>query len=621
MKKMFSYLKPYWVTAFLSPITMIGEVLADLSLPYLMSFIINYGIAGIDINDPKKGSAIAAAFLTFFKGTSYTRMDIILTFGIMMLIVTFLGGTCGILCAYLSSHASQNMGNDLRFDAYQHIMALSIQQTDKFTTGSLITRMTNDVTMVVEFMEMFMRGFFRSAMFLIGGTIMLLLLDLTFGMVLLCTMPILIAVLWLVLSRAIPLYSIVQKKLDKVNSVVQENITGARMVKACVRENYECKRFGQANEELCGVNEHVLKIMAVIPPVLTVLLNGAVIAVLYIGGADIKNGVGGMTTGAVMAAITYVTQVIQSIMMVTGLFQSVSRANASAIRLNEVLSLEPAILSGNKNADSIQAAVCFNHVTFHYPGTHGAPVLKDICLTVNRGERLAIIGATGCGKTSLLSLIPRFYDPDNGSVCIDGLSVKEYDLKKLRQKIGYVMQKSELFSDTISNNILWGKPEATEEEIKKATDIAQASDYICSFHEKYQSFVAEKGASLSGGQKQRLSIARALIRKPEILILDDSTSALDLETESHFHAALKKELKNTTIIMVAQRIASVKDADRIAVMENDGEIKYCAPHEELLQISETYRSIYQSQRRTVLSNDPTAQVIEKEDTGRKAGIA
>jgi ATP-binding cassette subfamily B multidrug efflux pump len=611
MGKMFSYLKPYRLWALAAPLTMVGEVTADLLLPYLMSFIVNYGIAGIDVRDAADGSPVAAALLGFFRGASYSRMDIIVTFGLLMLAVTLLGGVCGVSCAYFAAHAAQSMGNDLRCDAYRHVMSLSIQQTDQFTTGSLITRMTNDIAMVVEFMEMFMRGFVRAPMFVIGGTILLLTLDLSFGMVLLCTMPILLLTLWLVLSRAIPMYGILQQKLDKVNSVVQENVSGARVVKAYVREDYECGRFGRANTELCAQNERVLKLMAVIPPVLTLLLNGSVIAVLYLGGADIRAGIAGMTTGAVMAAVTYVTQIMQAITMVTNLFQSISRATASAERINEVLAVEPALVAGSETAQAAPAAVQFDHVSFQYPGAKGRPVLQDISLTVRRGEMLAVIGATGCGKSTLLSLIPRFYDADAGAVRIDGLPVQQYDLEKLRAKIGYVMQKSELFSDTLAGNIRWGRPDASDADVAAAAETAQASGFIAGFAERFDTFVAEKGASLSGGQKQRISIARALVRRPEILILDDATSALDLETEARLRAALKEKLTGTTVILVAQRIASVREADRIAVMENDGTIRYCAPHDELMRTCETYRSIYESQQRAAHGDAPVPAAAGK----------
>ena len=575
MKKIFCYLHSYKLLSVISPLLMIGEVAADLMLPYLMSFIVNYGIIGMD-------------------------MDIIIRFGLLMILITFLGGCFGVAVAYTSSRAAHGLGNDLRCDAYQKVMSLSIEQADQFTTGSLITRMTNDIAMVVEFVEQLLRSFVRPPTFIIGGAIMLSLLNAQFALILIATLPALILIIFLVLRKAIPLYGTVQHKLDKVNTIVQENISGARMVKAYVREEYECRRFQEGNEELRDVNYKVLKRMAVVSPVLSILLNLAVILVIYIGGFHIQIQNAGMTTGAVMAAISYMTHSLNSVMMATNLFQSISRASASAKRISEILETEPVITdgSGSGGRGDGDVAVSFRNVRFHYPGSVGRPVLHDINLDIRKGEIMAIIGATGSGKSSMASLIPRFYDTDEGQVRVDGLSVKEYPLAELRKKIGYVMQKTELFSDTIAGNLRWGKKDATPQQIDTAAEIAQASGFISGFGERFNTYIAEKGASLSGGQKQRISIARALVRQPEILILDDSTSALDFLTESMFRRALKASLKHTTVIIIAQRIASVMDADRIAVLENDGTIRCCGKHQDLMKLSTTYRDIYDSQMKT-----------------------
>ncbi len=597
MKKMFSYLKPYWLLAIISPLMMMAEVAADLALPNFMKYIVNYGIEGIDIADPEQGSTLAAGIMKFIFGENYTQVNIIVTFGVTMLIITLLGGFFGMFCAYTSAKAAHGLGYDLRRDAYGKVMSLSIEQTDKFTTGSIITRMTNDISIVVEFFEQIMRGFVRAPMFIIGGTFMIVMLDLKFTTVLLCAIPVLLAVVIGVLVRVTPIYSRIQQKLDKVNSVVGENIGGARVVKAFVREDYECQRFDVANRALRDENLKALTTMAIISPVLTIIMNFSIIAVIYIGGFNISIENAGMSTGDIMAAITYITQVISSVMMATNIFQSIIRAGASAKRVNEILATDPVIVSGTQTAEAAPVAVSFKNVGFRYPGTHGRPVLKNINLDVKKGEMLAVIGSTGCGKSSLVYLIPRFYDATEGEVIIDGVNIKELDLEALRSKIGYVMQKSELFSDTIEGNIRWGKPDATHEEVLEAAKTAQADEFISRFPEGYNTFVAEKGASLSGGQKQRVSIARALVRKPEILILDDSTSALDLVTEAKLRTAVRENFADTTVIMVAQRIASVMEADRIAVIENDGSILHVAPHEQLLRESETYRDIYNSQMR------------------------
>lgn len=572
---------------------MIGEVTADLCLPRLMTVIVDCGIGA---DGDVSSSALGKTVMRILYGEGqYTSMQVIITFGVLMLLIVLIGGFFGVLCAYTAAKASQGVGDDIRRDAYAKVMSLSIEQTDKFTTGSLVTRMTNDISMIIEFIEMFLRMLVRSPMFFIGGLIMLLTLDLSFGTVLLCAFPVMVIMLALVLGRAVPMFSAIQKKLDRLNCVVQENVTGARVIKAYVKEEYEGERFEAANSDLRDTNIKVGRIMAVMNPVLTVVMNAAIIAVIYIGGWQIQNvGGTGMTAGTIMAAITYITQVIMSIMMVTMMFQSISRAMASVKRVNEVLDTEPVITSGSVTDASSEVAVSMRGVGFRYPDATGRPVLHDINIEVKKGETFAIIGATGSGKTSLVNLIPRFYDATEGEVMVDGKPISEYDLHALRQKIAFVMQKSELFSGTIAENLRWGKEDATDKEIQTAARIAQAEPFVLSFNDGYDAYIAEKGASLSGGQKQRMSIARALTRRPEILILDDATSALDLSTEGKLRAALREELTDTTVIMIAQRIASVKDADRIAVIEN-GTIKDCGSHDVLMRTSETYRDIYNSQ--------------------------
>lgn len=593
MRKIFHYLKKYAFLAIISPLLMMGEVFADLCLPKLMTVIVDCGIgAGGDVSSSALGSTVMR--ILYGEG-AYSSMQVIITFGVLMLVVVLIGGFFGVLCAYTAAKASQGLGDDLRRDAYAKVMSLSIEQTDKFTTGSLVTRMTNDVTMIIEFVEMLLRILVRSPMFFIGGLVMLMTLDFSFGIVMLCALPVMAIMLVLVLGKAIPIYGTVQKKLDRLNCVVQENVTGARVIKAYVKEDYEYERFRSANADLKDTNIRVQRIMAVMHPVLTVVMNAAIIAVIYIGGWQIQNvGGTGMTAGTVMAAITYITQVLMSIMMVTMMFQSISRAMASVKRVNEILDTDPTIRSGELTDAEDGVAVSFRNVSFSYPGTKGRPVLHDINIDIKRGETFAIIGATGSGKTSLVNLIPRFYDATEGEVLIDGKPIRDYDLHALRQKIAFVMQKSELFSGTIAENLRWGKETATDEEIEQAARIAQAEDFVRGFNEGYGAYIAEKGASLSGGQKQRMSIARALVRRPEMLILDDATSALDLATEGKLRAALKEKLEGTTVIMIAQRIASVRDADRIAVIDH-GTIRDCGSHEELMRNSETYREIYNSQ--------------------------
>ena len=571
MKKLIKYLKPYWFIAILSPLLMIGEVTMDLFQPSLMSEIVDDGVIG-------------------------KNLDLIIRTGLLMLLLVVIGGIMGALCAFTATKAAQSFGNDLRCDVFRRVMSLSIEQTDKFTTGSLVTRLTNDVMMVQEMVAMILRMCIRAPIFFIGGIIFLLRLNTTFSIAVACAMPFLVAALVIILTKATPLFGRVQYKLDKVNSVVQENVTGARVIKAYVREDYENDRFYDANEDLKSTTLRVQKLMAALSPIFMLFMNLTVIAIIYFGGLEAQAERIG--PGSIMAAITYSTQILMAILMVSNMFQSISRAVASAKRILEVLDCEPIVVDGNGVNEDTEGdgdvILSFKNVSFSYPNTTGRPVLHDINLDIKRGQTLAIIGATGSGKTSLVSLIPRFYDVTEGELSFNGVPIKNYALDELRARIGFVMQKSELFSDTIAGNIRWGKPDATDEEVVLAATTAQASDFIRGFNDEYATFIAEKGASLSGGQKQRVSIARALVRHPEIIILDDSTSALDLATESRLRAALRDELKDTTVIMIAQRIASVRDADMIAVIDN-GTIVDCAPHDVLMQRCEAYVDIYNSQ--------------------------
>lgn len=566
--RLMRYLKPYWYFALLSPLVMAGEVIFDLFQPKLMSGIVDEGVLN-------------------------GNMQVILSTGLLMLLFTFLGGLCGVGGAAFGTAAAQNFGNDLRKDVFSRVMHLSLSQTDDFTTGSLVTRLTNDITAVQDLVSMALRMFVRAPMSFIGGIVMALSLNVNFGLVLVIALPIQLVVIWLLLAKASPLFGLVQKKLDKVNAVVQENVTGARMVKAYVREDYEENRFRTANNDLMQTSLRVQKLMAILNPVLMIVMNFSVVAIILIGGFQVEARA--MQVGQVMAAVTYVTQILSSIMMVSMMFQSISRARASAARIREVLDTLPAIADGRQKeaAGSQAGSVSFRHVGFRYSASE-RPVLEDINLDIHPGETIAILGATGAGKTTLCSLIPRFYDPTKGEIFVDGRPVTDYALEELRDKIAFVLQKSELFSGTIADNIRWGRPDATDDEVIAAARVAQADEFITGFKDGYQTVIGEKGASLSGGQKQRLSIARAVLRQPEILLFDDSTSALDLGTEARLRDALRESMQHTTVIMVAQRVASVIHADRILVLDG-GRIAACGRHEELLQTSPIYQDIYNSQ--------------------------
>ncbi len=571
--KVLRYLKPYWLFALLCPLAMILEVSMDLLQPTLMSDIVDNGILG---------NAAADENLRY-----------VLITGLKMLVFSLIGCFGGIASAAFGTAAAQKMGNDLRKDAFAKVMHMSFQQTDKFTTGSLVTRLTNDITAIQEFVAMSLRMFVRTGMQFIGGIAVILTLNVNFGIVLVISLPVQLIAVAIIMKKASPLFSIVQSRLDKVNSVVQENVSGARVVKAFTREEYEINRFDNANTDLMTTNLKVQKLLATLNPILMIIMNASVIAIIMIGGFQVEAKA--MQVGEVMAAVTYITQILMSVMMVGMMFQQVSRSAASMKRVNEVLSTNPVISDGHKSADSDNSGtVEFRNVGFSYPGSSGKPVLSGIDLKAEKGQMIAILGSTGCGKTSLVNLVPRFYDATNGDVLVDGVNVKDYDVDTLRSKIGVVLQKSELFSGTVAENIRWGCETATDEEVKTAAKIAQAEEFIDGFNDGYDTMISEKGASLSGGQKQRMAIARAIIKKPEILIFDDSTSALDLSTEAKLHKALRENLSGVTVIMIAQRIASVMRADKIAVLEN-GSICAFGTHKELMESSSVYRDIYYSQ--------------------------
>ena len=571
--KVLRYLKPYWLFALLCPLAMILEVSMDLLQPTLMSDIVDNGILGDAAADE--------------------NLRYVLITGLKMLVFSLIGCFGGIASAAFGTAAAQKMGNDLRKDAFAKVMHMSFQQTDKFTTGSLVTRLTNDITAIQEFVAMSLRMFVRTGMQFIGGIAVILTLNVNFGIVLVISLPVQLIAVAIIMKKASPLFSIVQSRLDKVNSVVQENVSGARVVKAFTREEYEINRFDNANTDLMTTNLKVQKLLATLNPILMIIMNASVIAIIMIGGFQVEAKA--MQVGEVMAAVTYITQILMSVMMVGMMFQQVSRSAASMKRVNEVLSTNPVISDGHKSADSDNSGtVEFRNVGFSYPGSSGKPVLSCIDLKVGKGQMIAILGSTGCGKTSLVNLVPRFYDATEGDVLVDGVNVKDYDVDTLRSKIGVVLQKSELFSGTVAENIRWGCETATDEEVKTAAKIAQAEEFIDGFNDGYDTMISEKGASLSGGQKQRMAIARAIIKKPEILIFDDSTSALDLSTEAKLHKALRENLSGVTVIMIAQRIASVMRADKIAVLEN-GSICAFGTHKELMESSSVYRDIYYSQ--------------------------
>lgn len=566
--RIFKYLLKYWYFVILAPLFMVGEVLMDLLQPQLMATI-------VDVHLPEG------------------NIEMIILTGLEMLGLVLLGGTFGILSGVFTNLAAFKYSNNMRQDLFKHIVNLSFEQTDQFTTGSLVTRITNDVTQVTNIVSMSMRMLIRTLMQFLMGMYFLLKINPKFSKVLVYVLPVLLIVIIILLALVTPKFTIMQERVDDVNAVVQENVTGARVVKAYTAEEKETKRFAEANQNLFDINWKVYKIMAIMSPFMSVCIYFALILIMYIGGEDIVNNTG-MKVGELSGAISYITIILNGFMMLAMFAQTIVRGVASIKRLNAVLDTNPIVVEGNKDEGNEIGTVEFKNVNFSYPGSSGDYVLTNINLKVNKGEKIGILGSTGCGKSTLVNLITRFYDTTQGEVLVDGINVKDFKFNALRNKVALVLQKSELYSGTIKDNICWGKETATIDEVEYVASIAQADSFIKSFNEGYNTYVAEKGASLSGGQKQRISIARALIKRPEILIFDDSTSALDLQTEANLYKALNEQLEDMTIITIAQRVASVRNADKIIVL-NDGEIASIGTHDELMKNSPIYQEIYNSQ--------------------------
>ena len=575
MLKLLRYLKKYWWAALLAPIFMVIEVVMDMSLTGQMQQMVDYGI-------PSK------------------NIELIITIGTKMVLIVFIGVVGGFLSGVFANIASCNFANNLRKDVFKKIMLLSYDQTDNFSTGSLVTRVTNDVTQMQNFIAQMIRMFVRSFGMFALGIIFTLSIDSRFAIILAIALPIELLVMMLFMKKAFPMFSQIQTRLDNLNNVVHENVTGARVVKAFSKEDYEDQRFKRVNGEYADTLLYVNKLLAGLMPMFMLIIYFAQIAIYSIGGFSIFEGFNNGTEpqillGQTSQAITYIVMICFSLMQVGMIFSSVARAQASAKRINEVLDCPLEIEDGNLDITTLteKGTVEFKNVCFAYPNSHGN-VLENISFKINKGETVAIVGATGCGKTSLVNLITRFYDATSGEVLVDGVNVKEYKQIDLRNKIAIALQKSELFAGTIKENIAWGKLDATDEEIKFAADIAQATEFIESKGDGFDEYVEEKGTSLSGGQKQRLSIARAIVKKPEILIFDDASSALDLVTEAKLYKAMRSYINDTTRIVVAQRVATARNADKIIVLDG-GVIVDFDTHENLLKNCDVYQDIYNSQ--------------------------
>ena len=571
MKRWFNYARPYLPFFILGPLCMLVEVVGEVIMPKFLAMIIDLAENG----SLTVGNSLFAA-------------------GMMALtaVLMMVGGVGG---AYFASKASVNYGADLRSDVYRKVQTFSFANIDKFHTGSLVTRLTNDVTQIQNFINMLLRMCLRSPGMLIGGLIMAISMKPKLSLVLAFTVPLMIISVALIIRMGFPRFSKVQAKIDRLNSTTQENITNVRVVKSFVREDYETEKFNKANKDLKESGINAYKVMILMSPVMTLFMNITTCLIVWFGS---KLVVGyEISTGELSAFISYVNIILMSLTMLSFIFVASSRAMASARRISEVLDEEIDLSDENarhKDAHVSAGMVEFDHVSFRYYKNNEEKVLDDISLTIPAGKTVGIIGSTGCGKTTLVSLIPRLYDADEGCIRVDGIDVRDYDMKNLREGVGMVLQKNVLFSGSIADNLRWGDEEASAEALEQVASAAQAHGFISSMAKGYDTELEQGGTNVSGGQKQRLCIARALLKKPKILILDDSTSAVDTATEARIREEFRTSLADSTKIIIAQRISSVIDADLIVVM-NEGRITGAGTHDELLASNLEYQEIYHSQ--------------------------
>ncbi|CAH8767644.1 ABC transporter ATP-binding protein [Paenibacillus dendritiformis] len=569
MMKLFRFLKPFRLPVAFVLGLVFFQSLAELYLPTLMSDIVDIGIVSGD--------------------TAY-----IWKMGGWMLLVAAGGTLCAIGGSYLSAKVASGFGRNLRRRLFTHVENFSLQEFDKIGTASLITRTTNDITQVQQVLVMILRMMISAPMMCIGGIIMAVSKDAKLTLVLAVVIPVLALAIFAVAGKGIPLFKAMQKKLDKLNLVLRENLTGIRVIRSFNRINHEKTRFNEANADLTGTALKVNRIMSSMMPIMMITLNFSTIAIIWFGSIRIDNG--SMQVGSLMAFIQYAMQIMFSVIMVSIIFVMIPRASASAARINEVLSMEPEIhdpAEPKRASADKRAHIQFDNVTFSYPGAE-MPALSNISFETGPGEMTAIIGGTGAGKSTLISLIPRFYDIESGSIRVNGVDVREWKQEELREKIGLVPQKAVLFTGTVADNIRYGKEDATGEEVKHAAEIAQAMEFISHMPEGFDAPIAQGGTNVSGGQKQRLSIARALVRRPEIYIFDDSFSALDFKTDAKLRAALRPETRDAAVLLVAQRVSTVMDADRIIVLD-EGKIAGIGTHRELMETCPVYREIVSSQ--------------------------
>ena len=569
--KLMAKLKPYWKLVALSILMLSVQSICNLMLPNLMSSIVNDGVE-----------------------TGATQ--VILQIGVMMLGVALLSAGADACANYFSSKAAMSFGRDLRSITFRKITGYSLHEADKIGTASLITRSTNDILQMQNMIQMQMRMIVNIPLQMIGGIVMAISKDPALSLVVAAAMPILAVVVVCNIRWVSPLFSVMQKRLDAVNRVLRENLSGIRVIRAFNRITQESKRFNDANKELTDTSLSAFRRMASMMPLTMLVMNAAILAILWFGNIRVSGGA--MTTGDLMAFIQYVSQILMSVIMASFMLNMIPRAMASARRIVEVWDMEPEVLDPETPKlpqKGVQGSVKFENVSFQYPGAE-RPILENLSFEANPGETVAIIGGTGSGKSTLISLIPRFYDVSTGRITVDGVDVRQMDQHDLRNRIGYVPQKALLFTGSISDNIRYGKKDATEEEIRAAADIAQATSFIENMEDGFDSYLSQDATNVSGGQKQRLSIARAVVRRPEIYIFDDSFSALDFKTDAALREALKPVTRESTVLIVAQRVSTVMNADRILVLD-EGKIVGLGTHKELMKDCEVYREIVASQLR------------------------
>ncbi len=571
MKKYKPYIKNHWYCFLLGPFFMVLEAAGEFVLPYLNANIINKGAQTGDI--------------------SY-----ILQNGLYMILIAIGMLITGVLGAYFAICGASHLAAELRRDTFKKIQKFSFSNIDKFTTGSLITRITNDITQIQGFTMMLLRGSFRSPVMLIGALIMSFSLNSKLAMIIFIVVPILAILIYTIIRVSAPRYTIMQEQLDTLNTDIRETVTNQRVIKSFVREDFENVKFGGINEGLYQKSTRALKIMMLMMPISGVAINVTTLLVVYFAGRQIN--IGGMEIGTLTAFITYLTQILTALNFVANIILTGTRAAASDKRIKEVLSAEEPLSDDNadlKDREVLNGEIEFNNVSFRYFKYNKEIVLSDVSLHIKPGELVGVIGSTGSGKSTFVSLIPRLYDPDNGTVLVDGVDVKRYSLYNLREKIAVVLQKNTLFSGTVAENLRWGNEDATDEQIENAARIACAHDFIVSLENGYDTELGQGGINLSGGQKQRLCIARALLKKPKILILDDSTSAVDTATDARIRKSFREDLPGVTKIIIAQRINSVIDADKLIVFDK-GKVVGIGVHDELIKNCEEYREIYFSQK-------------------------